>query len=262
MIIGSTAPDINPTPASNGRIAFTSRRSGSEEIWIAGRDGSQPIRVSDRKLGIESLSWSPDGRRLILQASWNGIPALLAMDCDAQEPRCGTPNPIAADGIERELPSWSPDGRFIYFVAQAGKGRQVFRMPASGGGAVQVTRGEPVTAGRPSGDGKWLYIQRLSPSSIWRMPIDGDGNEELVVGPPDRPSLHWTVAGHEIVFWDTGGADRPSAIKAFDTRTKRMRTIIETATGYTPAVSSDGRTLYFGRADRSGGNIMVAKWSR
>ena len=59
-------PHYSPDGA---RVAFTSTRSGVEEIWIANRDGSDPQQVTP--MGGPQCSnprWSPDGRTILFNA--------------------------------------------------------------------------------------------------------------------------------------------------------------------------------------------------
>jgi dipeptidyl aminopeptidase/acylaminoacyl peptidase len=44
--------------------------------------------------------------------------------------------------LQAGTPMWSPDGRWIYFVAGIGGGRHLFRVAAKGGAVEQVTKGE------------------------------------------------------------------------------------------------------------------------
>ena len=55
-----SSPDISPDGL---RIAFTSNRSGSNEVWLADADGANPKQLT--ALGTTTHPrWSPDGRHL------------------------------------------------------------------------------------------------------------------------------------------------------------------------------------------------------
>ena len=57
--------DVNLSP-DGARIAFTSdRQGGASEIWIADRDGSDPMPVTRGTLSAGSPRWSPDSRQLV-----------------------------------------------------------------------------------------------------------------------------------------------------------------------------------------------------
>jgi Tol biopolymer transport system component len=60
-------PDYSP---DGKRIAFSSNRSGYEELWIANSDGSQAVELTDRRVPLTSNPrWSPDGKRILFNSS-------------------------------------------------------------------------------------------------------------------------------------------------------------------------------------------------
>ena len=64
-VVDSTQWDAAPQLSPDGkRLAFTSRRSGELEIWLANSDGSQPQQLTTEGSFASSLRWSPDGGRL------------------------------------------------------------------------------------------------------------------------------------------------------------------------------------------------------
>jgi Tol biopolymer transport system component/DNA-binding winged helix-turn-helix (wHTH) protein len=62
----STRDDMNPQPSPDGkRIAFSSNRSGSIEIWVSDSEGLNPMQVTSIGRGTNVwATWSPDGRFL------------------------------------------------------------------------------------------------------------------------------------------------------------------------------------------------------
>ena len=174
-LIISTALEISPRYSPDGkRIAFVSNRSGSDEIWVCGGDGENPIRLSSFHGPLAgSPSWSPDGKRIVFDCRPEGNADIYVVSAEGGQPRR-----LTTDPAEDIVPSWSRDGRWIYFTsnrnADGGSGRlQIWKMPADGGEAVQMTRQggfEPME----SPDGQWLYFtQDRGSSSIRRMPTGG-----------------------------------------------------------------------------------------
>jgi Tol biopolymer transport system component len=61
-LTNSAAVDVDPEWSSNGRIVFRSNRSGFNELWIAGVDGSRSWQATRfRGPFVGDPPWSPDG---------------------------------------------------------------------------------------------------------------------------------------------------------------------------------------------------------
>src|SRR5439155_8443496 len=79
-------------------------------------------------------------------------------------------------------PNWSHDGRWIYFDSARAGAPQVFKIPANGGEAIQVTR-DGGFAPLESPDGKSLYYTKaLEATSLWRIPAKGGSATKVLEG--------------------------------------------------------------------------------
>ena len=167
------------------RIAFHSNRSGRGEIWTAKVDGSGLKRLTD----VESAGpphWSPDGSEIVLSAHTDDGYDVYAVASDG-----GIPRRITNSAQNEMVPSFSPDGRWIYFGSNRSGSRQIWKIQAEGeearpNPAIQVTQGGGVSP-VVSPDGKFVYYakhigneQTDSPYSIWRGWVE-EGLEEVVV---------------------------------------------------------------------------------
>src|SRR2546428_303890 len=78
---------------------------------------------------------SPDGRQIAFDGGPEGHLAIYGPLSEGGQPRR-----LTAEGSDDKVPSWSRDGRWIYFASNRSGTNQVWKMPAEGGQAVQVTR--------------------------------------------------------------------------------------------------------------------------
>jgi Tol biopolymer transport system component len=184
-----------------GRIAFASARSGSLEIWVAGRDGNGLQQITS--LGASELvvgAWSPDGARIAFDAAIGGNTDVYVIGADGGHLRRLTSEP-SIDG----LATWSGDGRWIYFSSSRARvTADIWRVSADGGPAVRVTPNGGFDP-KESPDGRYLfYLDRAPPmvaidgtTRLMRAPLAG-GQEELVL---ERVrAFLWSVTDKGIVF--------------------------------------------------------------
>ena len=183
------------------RIAFVSHRSGGPEIWVAGRDGSTPQQVTS--LGSPEISvggWSPDGALITFDAAIDGNTDVYVVGTDG-----GHLHRVTSEASVDGVPSWSADGRWIYFSStRAGVVPDVWRISRDGGEAIQMTRNggfEP----QESSDGRYLFYLDRYPAGlaiggtarVMRAPLAGGPAAAVVDGV--RPFL-WSVTDSGIVF--------------------------------------------------------------
>ena len=83
----------------------------------------------------------------------------------------GSPRRLTSHPKTETNPSWSRDGKWIYFWSDRSSEAQVYKMPAQGGEAIQVTRKGGLYASE-SPDGKWLFYSKPSAGdwAIWKVP--------------------------------------------------------------------------------------------
>jgi len=131
-------------------------------VLAAAADGAtlQPFGVQDLVTlhRISDAVVSPEGKRVVY--------ALRSTDMAANKGRTGLwlldlarrgakPQPLTPDTGNDSAPQWSADGTQVYFLSSRGGSPQVWRVPAAGGAAVQVTQ-LPVDVGSfrlsPKGD--------------------------------------------------------------------------------------------------------------
>jgi Tol biopolymer transport system component len=241
------------------RIALVSFRSGGPEIWLAERDRTELRQITS--LGAPHVfvgGWSPDGQNLAFDAAIDGNSDIFLVGQDGGHLRRLTSEP-SIDGI----PSWSADGRWIYFAStRAGVIPDIWRVSPKGGAAVRVTRNgrfEP----QESADGRYLFYLDRNPGGLLegtarllRAPLAG-GAEEVVLEHV-RPFL-WAVTASGIVFLTReADFDAIDVYRFSDGQTARVGRL-----GFRlpeifdqMAVSHDGRWLLASRLVRFDSDLM------
>jgi serine/threonine protein kinase len=186
-LIASNLSDQAATYSHDGRIAYLSERSGNREIWLANADGSGQTQVTNFNGPlIDHVQWSPDNRQLAFDSRTPGPSTVFALDCKTGMD-CGAPKAMTP-GMSATYPAWSADGRLLYFASHQSGEWEIWKRSVSGGPAAQVTRHGGYTS-QESPDGQWLFISKVSATSLWRIPgskFNGErpSDEELVIGPP------------------------------------------------------------------------------
>jgi eukaryotic-like serine/threonine-protein kinase len=134
-LTGAGAQDGAPSSARTGRMAFSSARSGTHDIWTSDADGSNPRPLtSDGE--IDSLpAISPDGSRVAFVSSRGGRRGLWMVATEGGAPHLVVP----VDAVDR--PSWSPDGRRLVYAAEGEDGQiGLWVASADGGARVAIPR--------------------------------------------------------------------------------------------------------------------------
>ena len=136
--ISSTQIEQYPAYSPDGRrIAFMSERSGTDEIWICDSDGSKTMQLTSfGGAAIYGPSWSPDNQKVALTVAQKG----MKEDIYVVSASGGVPRRMTTDPAEDKWPYWSQDGKWIYFSSTRSGREEIWKMPSSGGEAVQITR--------------------------------------------------------------------------------------------------------------------------
>jgi Tol biopolymer transport system component len=96
-------------------LAFTSNRTGNEEIWTVRPDGSGLIRITDSLAGDWVPAWSPDGSRIAFVSDREGDVEVWSMASDGSDVRNLTNSPSTGDG--QWSVTWSPDGKRLLYAS-------------------------------------------------------------------------------------------------------------------------------------------------
>jgi Tol biopolymer transport system component/DNA-binding winged helix-turn-helix (wHTH) protein len=230
------APQFSP---DGKKLAYMSDRSGTMEIWVSNRDGSNPFQLT--AVGVAGTPrWSPDSQSIVFDANSPEGPKVLTISL-----RGGAPQVLTPDRFESEVPSWSRDGKWIYFASTRGGDLQVWKVPAAGGSPVQVTR-MGGHAALESSDGKIIYYAKnaMADPEIWQVPVEGGEETPLALVRPGSWAS-WQVVEGGILF--VGPSLGHQAVLSFYDFAKHRTTTVAVLDRipFWLGATSDGRKVAF-----------------
>jgi len=187
-VLATTRFEWDASVAPDGeRIAYVSDESGAAEVWVAGRDGRSPQRLTAfAGPYTHAPRWSPDGSQLAFVSPVNGRMNLFVLAlADGRARRIG------ADDVDYLAPAWSRDGTAIVAGGRriraarppTGDGREEHSLwriaPASGTVAAFGPAG--ARTAQFSADGSQLYYTRVGMPGVWRRGVS-DANAAAEAG--------------------------------------------------------------------------------
>jgi len=244
------APQLSP---DGSKVAFESERSGSNQIWICDRDGANALQLTRFAAHAGTPRWSPDGRTIAFDSD-NDIYVL--------EVAGGRPRRLTSEASTDVVPSWSGDRRWIYFGSNRTGGFQVWKVPADGGPAVQVTRNGGFAAFE-SPDGSRLYYAKYDAPGIWTVPVSGGEERRVHDLPPIGYWGHWGIGRQGLYLVNPEAKPRP-AIELFNLATRRVTRIAEMERQPIMwqgglSISRDERLIVYCQMEQSGSDIMLVE---
>jgi dipeptidyl aminopeptidase/acylaminoacyl peptidase len=216
LIAATTRVNLDPQISADGRrIVFISNRSGVYEIWASASDGSNCVKLTKFvTLFPGSPRWSPDGRIIV----FDGRDEERNADIYSVPAEGGPVRRLTSDRSIEARPSFSPDGRWIYFRSDTSGERRYYRMPADGNshpaGEWQPVVSSYVVEAFPSADGTRLYFPRGFGEGIFSVPAEG-GPEKKVIN-TGRADL-WSIT-RKAIYYVEPRTDPPTLMR-FDFKT-------------------------------------------
>ena len=175
-IMESTDPIMSPAWSPDSRqLAYVSFEGNKSSIFIQTLRSGNRYQISNRPGVNGAPSFSPDGRKLVVTLGGvNGNLDIYVLDITSRQTRqLTTHRAIDTEG------TWSPDGRFIYFMSDRSGGPQVYRISANGGTAERITF-----------EGSYNARPRLSPDGTRLAMVHNDrGNFRIAVMNLERKDL-------------------------------------------------------------------------
>jgi hypothetical protein len=171
----------------------------------------------------------------------------------------GGPRRLTMEKSNDARASWSRDGRWIYFRSDRSGVQQIWKAPAAGGAAVQLTK-EGGFEAFESSDSSLYYVKSPDHPGLWSIPPDR-GPETAVLA--DVRAGYWAICDAGVYYVVPGassGAPNLIYFLAFATRQTRPAGVIRSniywrTPGFT--VSGDGRRMAWSQIDSFESDLML-----
>ncbi|MGB2665813.1 MAG: winged helix-turn-helix domain-containing protein [Candidatus Acidiferrum sp.] len=226
VVVGREAI-AGPQPSPDGsKLVFMAGRTDAMDIWVCNSDGSSPRKLTDTgRAGTPR--WSPDSHWIVFDSDGRfGRSGIYVVSADG-----GMVRAVVEDQANNSVPSWSRDGRFIYFASNQGadwgrEDNEIWKVPAAGGQPVQITRHGGFSAFE-STDGQTLYYakSRYENPEIWRVPVNG-GTESRVSLLHPSTWASWTLTNKGILLLSEYSG-QISELQYFDFATRSIHSLAE-----------------------------------
>src|SRR5688500_12967148 len=171
------AQNAQPDPAERARNNARQLEQNARTLTLFDRNGKVISTIAERHI-FNQPTLSPDAARI----------ALIKPDLEKETVDLWVYDIATGKGVQitsnkpREnvqAPAWSPDGKYVAYVALRGSRYTIFRKPADGSGAEETMyahQGGPIVLTDWSLDGRYLsfYESDLAGSRLYLLPAEGD----------------------------------------------------------------------------------------
>ena len=267
--------DIQPSWSPDGRTVALVRASLSSgklepgdvlgwyfeggDVWTVDVESGKETQLV---AGAFNPSWSPDGKRLAVDASLTGPHRIWIADASGRDLRQVTDD--SSEVVVHTTPAWSPDGRHIVYRRLLTTVRSDIVVADVESGTTRWVTHDDVLDADPawSPSGRWIYFTsgRGGGLNLWRAPVSADGTptaglQQLTTGAgddlqpalfPDGKRLALTISRIEADLWRLP-VDAATGRPAGDAEAVVSTTRVESRGSWSP----DGRSLAF-NSDRQG----------
>ena len=263
VLISEKGSKLRPRFSPDGsKIAFESDRLGSGGIWICDSTGGNCAQATSLHGTAGTTAWSPDGRFLAFEFHPGEQAEIYVVELPNGVPQLIRTIP----GADNLAPSWSRDGKWIYFSSKKGDAPfQLWKVGFKGGAPAQVSA--PVQVTRTGGlgavessDGRFLYYSKYETVGVWRMPLGG-GDETRIFDQPVGPFwFNWTLSEKGIYF--VSDAEFPHrTVNFFDFATHKVAQLVraDKPLGWGLTLAPGGKSLLYVQTEFEESDIMLVK---
>jgi Tol biopolymer transport system component/DNA-binding winged helix-turn-helix (wHTH) protein len=246
-------PELSP---DGKKIAFESNRLGFWDIWTCDVEGNNCDQVTSLHGTAGRARWSPNGRYIAFEFHPKERSEIYVAEVPGGLPHL-LPTIAGADNLS---PSWSRDGRWIYFASKRGtEPFQIWKMPVQGGSPSRITSNGGISPVE-SPDGRFLYYSKYEQDGIWRIPLQGGQETEVVSDIEGGGWPNWGVSADGIYFLRFRKFPLVT-IDFFEFATGKTIPIwsLEKEPGWGLSLSHDGKSIVYIQNEFLESNLMLVK---
>ena len=245
----TTQSEESPDISSKGRLVYSSARGGPTNLWVCepGCETSRQITHHSESHFDHTPRWSPDGSQIAYVAKIRGKLHLLVTDPQGRASR------VLSTGTGEDAPSWSSDGRFIYFHSERSGRGEIWRIPASGdGSAVQMTTGGGKEAFESSDSSELFFVRADDNAELWRLPLAAGGSktasgEAVLVNAIRVRRRTWRPVGKSVFYWTQAGTSAQPQLYNLDLesgKSGRITGLEENSKIHSSSVNEKGQVVW------------------
>lgn len=244
---------------SDGKIVYTTRIAGVNDIWSINSDGTENRQLTnDARTNFVPMI-SPDNRYIVFVSNRSGTANIWRMNLDGSNQK-----PLTESRTISGLPTFSPDGNWVFYqVTGADNKPSVWKVNIEGGEPVQMT---DVYSGKPSvsPDGKYfacVYGENTTNSTtkIAIIPNSG-GKPEKILDLPlvvKSPLFRWTADGRGFIYIDNRGREFNLWMQSLDNSQPKKLTNFSSEEIFRFELSKDGKNAVLARGYEASDVIMI-----
>ena len=235
-------------------VYYVSNSDGPRDIYAVrlasdGASRGRPHRLTTG-LGAQTIAVTPDGHRLTYSA----------MNASANIWTLPGPRPLTTGQQVVDLFRYSRDGRWVLYASDISGVNELYRIPAGGGEAEQLTSGSTADNFAPdlSPDGKEVAFHSLRTGTrdIFVLPLDGGPVQQVTATPAEEMLGRWSPDGRSLAYMNFSSQGGIYTVtRGGDGKWSAPRRI--SPTGAFPEWSPDGRMISFGASVFGAGGLSV-----
>jgi Tol biopolymer transport system component len=247
-------PELSP---DGKKVAFESDRLGFWDLWTCDVDGGHCDQITSLHGTAGRARWSPNGRYIAFEFHPHERSEIYVVEVPGGVPRLLPTIP----GSDNLSPSWSRDGKWIYFASKRdAEPFQIWKIPVQGGPPSQLTKHGGISPAE-SLDGRYLYYSKYEQTGVWRMPLQGGGEESEILSDIDSGSWpNWALSPEGIYFLKFGKFPQ-AELAFFDSATGKTHVVwpLEKRLGWGLSLSPNGKSLLYIQSQFDESNLMLVR---